>query len=157
MFQTQKWLCNFVIGSIALGLVGVMSTGQANAAGMQHRYRESEWRHSHPHWNGRYYWHNNGYYYDRAYTYPAIVDNDYSTIGGGVILNNDPYVYFNGNYGQYYPEASLNIDLGSSDRARHARALYFQHPYFWRNGVRYDRTTVTRHGGTYYRFARHRY
>ncbi len=162
MIQSQKWLRYAVIGSIAVGMVGFVNVGQAKGASdislskLQRRYHESEWRRMHPDWNGRFYWHNNGYYFDRAHSYPAIVDNEYATIGGGVVLDNDPYISFSGTYGSYYPTASLDIDLGSTDRNRHARALYFQHPYFWRDGTRYDRTTVTRHGTSYYRFVRHR-
>jgi len=163
MIKTQKWLRYAVLGSMAMGVVGFVNVSQAKGASdiafakLQRRYHESEWRQMHRDWNGRVYWHNNAYYFDRAYTYPAIVDHDWATIGGGVVLDTDPYVSFSGSYGTYYPTASLEIDLGSSDATRHARALYFQHPYFWRNGVRYDRTTVTRNGSRYYRFVRHRF
>jgi hypothetical protein len=163
MIQTQKWLRYAVFGSMAIGVVGFVNVCQANGAGgfaltkLQHPYHESEWRQSHPHWNGRLYWHNKGYYYDRTYATPAIVDHEYTAIGGGVVVNTDPYVTFSGNYGTYYPYASLSVDLASSDPVRHTRALYFQHPYFWRSGVRYDRTVVTRGGKQFYRFARHRY
>lgn len=163
MTKTQKWLRYAVLGSIAIGGVGFVNVSQAQGASdmvlakFQRRYHEAEWRRMHPTWNGRFYWHNDTYYFDPAYTYPAVVDNDWATIGGGVVLNSDPHVYFSGSYGSYYPYASLNIDLGSTDPLRHARALYFQHPYFWRNGVRYDRTIVTRNGTRYYRFVRHTY
>ena len=160
MNQTLKWLRYMVLGSVAMGVVGFVDLREAKATPnvtLQRRYREQEWRRIHPDWNGRYYWHNNSYYYDRRYSYPAAINNDWATIGGGVVINNDPYLTFSGDYGSYYPTASLNIDLGSTDRYRHARALYFQHPYFWRDGVRYDRTTVTRNGTRYYRFSRHRY
>jgi hypothetical protein len=163
MKQTKKWLSYAILGSMALGVTGFVNAPQAMAgsdvafAGLQRRWHESEWRQSHPNWNGRVYWHNNGYYFDRAYTTPAIVDHDWATIGAGVTLSSDPYIAFSGSYGSYYPTASVDVDLASSDPNRHARALYFQHPYFWRNGTRYDRTTVTRHGTTYYRFARHRF
>ena len=154
MIQTQKWLRNVLLCSAALGVIGFIAVSQADAAG-QHRYSEHEWRSSHPHWNGHYYWHNHSYYYDQAYSYPAVVDNEWSTIGGGVVLDRDPYVGFSGSYGSYYPTTSLNIDLGSSDRNRHARAQYFQRPNFWRDGTRYDRTTVTHNGTRSYRFVRH--
>lgn len=162
MNQTQKWIRGLVLGSLTMGVIGLVNTNQAKAASdmlakFQRPYREREWRQSHPNWNGRYYWHNHTYYFDRAYTQPAIVDHEWSTIGGGVVLDTDPYVSISGTYGSLYPIASLDIDLGSSDRNRHARALYFQHPYFWREGVRYDRTIVTRSGTRYYRFVKHRY
>ena len=163
MSKTQKWLRFAVLGAVAIGAVGFANASQVNGPSkislskVQRRYHESEWRGMHPGWNGRLYWHNNAYYFDRAYATPAIVDHEYTAIGAGVTLNSDPYVYVSGSYGSLYPTASLNIDLGSTDTNRHARALYFQHPYFWRDGVRYDRTTVTRKGTQYYRFARHRY
>ena len=161
--KTKNWVSFAILSSVAIGVAGVANVSQAKGASdiafasLQRRYHESEWRQTHPNWNGRLYWHNNSYYYDRAYSTPAIVDDDWATIGGGVILSTDPYVNFSGSYGTYYPTASLNIDLGSTDRNRHARALYFQHPYFWRDGTRYDRTTVTRNGTSYYRFSRHRF
>ena len=163
MIQTHKWLRFAVLGSMAVGMVGFVDVSQARAssdvvlAKFQRRYHESEWRTMHPGWNGRLYWHNNAYYYDPAFTIQALVDHDWATIGAGVTIGSDPYVSFSGSYGSYYPTASLDIDLSSGDRNRRARALYFQHPYFWRDGVRYDRTTVTRNGTRYYRFARHHY
>jgi hypothetical protein len=155
MIETHNWLRYAVLGFIATSLVGLSSVSEAK--GYQHRYHEEEWRRTHRDWNGHYYWHNNHYYFDHGYRHPAYVENTWPEIGGGVILNNDPYVYFQGSYGTDYPIASLDIDLGSNDRYRHARALYFQRPYFWRDGVRYDRTTVTRGGNRYYRFTRHPY
>jgi hypothetical protein len=163
MNKTQKWLRYAVLGSLTIGAIGFVDIRQARGASdiafakLQRAYHESEWRQSHPHWNGRLYWHNNSYYFDHAYSQPAIVDHEYTAIGGGVTLDTDPYISFTGSYGTYYPEASLSVDLASNDPNRHARALYFQHPYFWRNGVRYDRTIVSRHGTSYYRFSRHRY
>lgn len=125
-------------------------------------YRATEWRHYDPHWNGRYYYHGGHYFYDTAYTYPAVVDNEWGTIaalsGGAAILgvlNNDPYLTFGGALGALYSYSRYESDRHSSDRHLRARAAYFSRPYFWRGGRRYDRVTVVSGGHRYYRFRRH--
>lgn len=122
----------------------------------------SSWRESHPHWNGGYFYHNGGYYYDRGYSYPAVVVNDWSGIAigfGGVSLlvglHNDPTLVFQGSIGEPFPVSRYELDLHSSDPQLRLRATYFSKPYFWRNGVRFDRVSVVIGGQHYYRFRRH--
>jgi len=126
------------------------------------RYGVSDWRRFHPDWNGRYYFNGGLYYYDPGFEYPAVVDNDWSVIGGlfggaAIIgaLDNDPTLFFVGAAGALYSISRYDADLDSGDPVLRARAGYFSKPYFWRDGVRYDRITVDRNGERYYQFHRH--
>lgn len=125
------------------------------------RMGADQWRQYHPDWNGHYYWHNGGYFFDPLFQFPAIVTNTWGDIllglGGvaiGASLVNDPYIYFSGPYGELFPTADLSIYLGSSDPVWRARAAFFNRPYFYRDGVRFDRESVARGGRSYYRFVR---
>ena len=122
----------------------------------------SSWRNSNPGWNGGYYYHNGGYYYDSGYGYPAIVDNEWGGIAVGLggfallsVLNTDPTLVFSGSVGDPYSYNQYQLDLSSSDPELRLRAGYFGRPYFWRNGVRYDRITVVIGGRQSYEFRRH--
>ena len=81
-------------------------------------------------------------------------------IGAGALgvlglLSHDNTLTFAGAAGSLYAVSRYNDDRASTDRGRRLRAEYFSRPYFYRDGVRYDRTTVNRHGQSYYRFVRH--
>ena len=125
-------------------------------------YRASEWRARNPGWHERYYWHGGNYYYDNAYRYPAVIDNEWGSIAalsGGIALagafNHDPYLTFGGAAGALYALSRYDSDLRSTNPQYRLRASYFNRPYFWRSGVRYDRSLVTVGGTRYYRFHRH--
>jgi hypothetical protein len=122
----------------------------------------STWRGSHPSWNGGYFYRGGSYYYDSSFSYPAIMVNEWSEIAvlaGGVALlgaiDNDPTLVFVGTVGALYSYSQYASDQGSSNQSYRLRADFFGKSYFWRNGVRYDRISVTSGGVNYYRFQRH--
>jgi hypothetical protein len=178
MKTRTNWLRGVLAGAVAASMVTLPSLGVAQARGaenqnclvgssvnvsnvaalLQRRYRADEWRRMHPNWNGHYYYHSGAYYYDPSFTYGAIVDNEWGDIavgnGGVSISAGDPYVYFSGSYGSWYPTSQVDIDLHGGGAAR-ARAGYFSRPYFYREGVRYDRVVGTHAGVRSYRFVRH--
>lgn len=127
-----------------------------------HGYRIEEWRHIHPDWNGRYYFHGGAYFYDPFFEYPAVIDNEWDSIAaisGGVALlgalDDDPTLFFAGTAGALYSLYRYDEDRYSDYPAYRLRAAYFSRPYFWRDGVRFDREIVRRDGREYYRFVRH--
>jgi len=108
------------------------------------------------------YYHYGRYYYDPSFTVYADVDNEWNSIaaisGGLAIagaLTNDPFLFFAGAAGSLYSLSQYDDDRYSSDPERRLRATYFSKPYFWRNGVRYDRVVVDEDGTRYYQFRRH--
>ena len=120
------------------------------------------WRNSNPGWNGGYYYHNGGYFYDSGYGYPAIVDNEWlgiAALAGGAALigalSNDPTLVFLGDVGASFAIVEYNADLQSPSPELRLRAAYFGKPYFWRDGVRYDRIQLTVGGVESYEFRRH--
>ncbi len=122
----------------------------------------TSWRNQNPNWNGGYYYHNGGYFYDTSYSSPAIVINEWSGIAalaGGIALigalNQDTRLVFSAEIGDPYSYSQFQLDLDSSDPEIRLRVAYFRKPYFWRNGVRYDRITVTFGGAPAYQFRRH--
>jgi len=124
-------------------------------------YSATQWRQSHPSWNGHYYYHGGHYYYDPGFTIGASISNEWTAIAIGVggvsllvSLNSDPYLVFGGEWGQYYPYSLYEVDLNSPIRWRRLRARYFARTYFWRNGVEFHRHTVVRGGKRFYRFSR---
>jgi hypothetical protein len=126
------------------------------------RYRVEDWRRDHPNWNGRYYYRGGSYYYDPYFSYPAAIDNEWGSIAaisGGVALlgaiDNDPTLFFAGSAGALYSLYRYDRDRQSGNRTDRLRAAYFSRPYFWRNGVRYDRVMVSPNGRRAYRFVRH--
>lgn len=141
------------------------TTGWSGAPPVRgHRYYSRDWRRFRPDWNGSLYFYNDAYFYDPDYYYPAYVDNewrDIAAIAGGVALigalEDDDTLFFAGTAGALYSLYRYDQDRDSDDRMSRLRAAYFSRPYFWRDGVRYDRTLVTRNGERYYRFVRHGY
>ena len=124
-------------------------------------YAATEWRRFHPGWRERYYWHGGRYYYDNAYRHPARVDNEWGAIaglsGGAALvgaLDHDPFLAFAGTAGALYSLNRYEQDRRSADAHLRLRASYFSRPYFYRDGVRYDRSLVNAGGGRYYRFRR---
>jgi len=80
-------------------------------------------------------------------------------IGAGAVgllgaLSHDNTLTFVGAAGALYSINRYNQDR-DSDGWHRLRAEYFSRPYFYRDGVRYDRRHVWRHGQEYYQFARH--
>lgn len=81
-------------------------------------------------------------------------------IGAGALgllglLNHDNTLTFAGAAGALYSLNRYEQDRRSQNREDRLRAEYFSRPYFYRDGVRYDREIVHRHGHDYYRFHRH--
>ena len=80
-------------------------------------------------------------------------------IGAGLIgvlglLKHDSTLTFAGAAGALYSAYRYEQDRKSQSREARARAYYFSQPYFYRDGVRYDRRTVQRSGQRYYQFVR---
>ena len=135
-----------------------MQTGPSGNQGIS----ESTWRSSNPNWGGGFFFHGGAYYYDSNYAYPAIVVNEWAGIAalaGGVAfvgaLNDDPTLVFAGAVGTAFAISEYNADLQSSNGELRLRAAYFGKPYFWRNGIRYDRIVVVVGGVQSYQFRRH--
>jgi len=76
--------------------------------------------------------------------------------GIGVLgaLSHDPTVAILGAAGSLYSLNRYEQDRKSQSNSDRARAEIFSHPYFYRDGVRYDRQMVTRNGDRYYQFVR---
>jgi hypothetical protein len=70
------------------------------------------------------------------------------------LLNKDKTLTFAGAAGALYSLNRYEQDRKSQDAAARARARYFDHSYFYRDGRRYDRRVVTRNGQKYYQFVR---
>jgi len=68
------------------------------------------------------------------------------------LLEHDDTLTFIGGAGALYSLSRYDSDRHSRDRERRLRAEYFDHPYFVRNGRRYDRQLVTIRGERYYQF-----
>lgn len=124
------------------------------------RQSASSWRGSHPSWNGNYYYNNGNYYYDSSFGYPAIMTNEWSSIAaisGGVallgVLNDDPTLVFAGSVGAFFSLSLYNSDR-SGNATQRLRYAYFNRPYFWRNGARFNRVSVTHNGQQGYEFRR---
>jgi hypothetical protein len=82
-----------------------------------------------------------------------------ATAAGGVaalgILKKDKTLTFAGAAGALYSLSRYEQDRKSQSKEDRARANIFSQPYFYRDGKRYDRQTVTQHGEKYYKFVRH--
>jgi hypothetical protein len=76
-------------------------------------------------------------------------------VGALGLLSHDPTVAVLGGAGALYSLNRYEQDRKSQSDAARARAEIFSHPYFYRDGTRYDRHTVDRHGERYYQFVRH--
>ena len=70
------------------------------------------------------------------------------------LLQHDNTLAFLGAAGALYSLNRYEQDRRSENRIDRLRAEYFSRPYFYRDGVRYDRRTVTRNGRRYYQFER---
>jgi hypothetical protein len=109
--------------------------------------------------NSRAYYGSGSYYNDPYYGNTYSDSNDWRTIAdlAGLlavigILDHDDTLTFAGTAGALYSLDRYDQDRYSNDRSCRLRAEYFSHPYFYRNGRRYDRETVNRNGEEYYRF-----
>lgn len=81
-------------------------------------------------------------------------------IGSGAVailglLSKDSTLTFVGAAGALYSAYRYEQDRKSQSRLDRTRAAYFSRPYFYRDGVRYDRRTVVKNGSKYYQFVRH--
>lgn len=54
-----------------------------------------------------------------------------------------------------YSTYRMQEDTKSQNRTRRQRAAFYGQTHYTKNGVRYDRRTVKKHGRTYYTFVRH--
>ncbi|MBV6457673.1 MAG: hypothetical protein HONBIEJF_00790 [Fimbriimonadaceae bacterium] len=80
-------------------------------------------------------------------------------IGSGILgvlglLNNDKTLTFVGAAGALYSLHRYEQDRKSQSSLNRARATYFSRTHFYRDGVRYNRKTVTKNGKKYYQFVR---
>lgn len=80
-------------------------------------------------------------------------------VGAGLVgvlglLNRDNRLVFAGGAGALYSIYRYEQDRRSQNQLDRARAEYFSRPYFYRDGVRYERQTVIRNGERCYQFAR---
>ncbi|HTQ10442.1 MAG TPA: hypothetical protein VMI31_10250, partial [Fimbriimonadaceae bacterium] len=69
-------------------------------------------------------------------------------------LDHDDFLCFAGSAGALYALWRYDDDLACDDPYRHARACYFSMPFFYRDGVRFERHIVLRDGVRYYQFVR---
>ncbi len=83
-----------------------------------------------------------------------------ATVSGGLAilgaLTKDKTLTFGGSAGALYSLYRYDQDTKSRDRTARLRAEYFSRDHFYRDGVRYDRETVTRNGQRYYQFKKER-
>jgi hypothetical protein len=80
-------------------------------------------------------------------------------IGAGALgvlglLRKDNTLFFAGTAGALYSAYRYEQDRKSQSKLSRARAAYFSQPYFYRDGKRYERRTVTKNGKKFYRFVR---
>ena len=80
-------------------------------------------------------------------------------IGAGALgalgfLTHENFLGFAGTAGALYSLNRYEQDRRSEAREDRLRATYFSRPYFYRDGVRYERRRVHRDGETYYQFVR---
>jgi hypothetical protein len=77
---------------------------------------------------------------------------------GGVaiygLIRKDPYIGFGGLAGALYSLNRYEQDRKSQSQLERARASFFDRPYFYRDGKRYERRTVKRNGQKFYQFVR---
>lgn len=80
--------------------------------------------------------------------------------GGALALlgqfNKDKTVSYVGAAGALYSLYRMQEDTKSQNKIRRQRAAFYSRPYYYKNGVRYDRKTVRKNGHTYYTFVRRR-
>jgi len=68
------------------------------------------------------------------------------------LLNKDSTLTMVGGAGALYSLYRYDEDSKSKDRLARARAEYFKHDHIYKDGVRYNRRTVTKSGKKYYQF-----
>jgi hypothetical protein len=68
------------------------------------------------------------------------------------LFQSDNRICFDGNAGGLYSISQYDRDCQSSYDQDRARAAFFGQTYFYRDGRRYDRCTVTRNGDRYFQF-----
>jgi hypothetical protein len=122
-------------------------------------YRQDERRERDQRWRDRF--HRDEDRRDRENDHRQRTKNEWRNIAIGAgalgvlgLLNHDNTLTFAGAAGALYSLNRYEQDRRSQSRLESARAEYFSRPYFYRDGVRYTRRTVTRHGRTYYQFVR---
>ncbi|HSI71598.1 MAG TPA: hypothetical protein VK934_00355 [Fimbriimonas sp.] len=72
------------------------------------------------------------------------------------LLQKDSRLVFGGAAGAAYALWRYEQDRKSQNSLDRARSRYFDNEYFYRDGVRYDRRTITQNGERYYQFVRAR-
>ncbi|MGV3618865.1 MAG: hypothetical protein ACO1SV_26365 [Fimbriimonas sp.] len=82
-------------------------------------------------------------------------------IGSGALgllglLTKDNTLTFGGAAGALYSLTRYEQDRKSQNRYDRTRSSYFDRDHFYRDGVRFDRRTVTKNGQRYYQFFRSR-
>ncbi len=70
------------------------------------------------------------------------------------LLKDDGTLTFVGTTGALYSLHRYEQDRKSHDRLRRLRAEFFSRPYFYRNGVRFNRRTTVKNGKRYYYFVK---
>ena len=80
-------------------------------------------------------------------------------IGAGALsilglLRKDNTLFFLGAAGALYSLDRYEKDRKSQSKLQRTRAAYFSKPYFYRDGKRYERRTVTKNGKKHYQFVR---
>lgn len=70
------------------------------------------------------------------------------------LLNKDDTLTFAGSAGALYSLYRYEQDRKSQNQAHRLRAQYFSQPYFYRDGRKFERRTVSRNGERYYQFVR---
>jgi hypothetical protein len=96
---------------------------------------------------------------DQEYHHRQQTKNEWRNIaiGAGAVgvlglLKHDSFLTFAGAGGALYSAWRYEQDRKSQSHLDRARAAYFSHPYFYRDGQRYTRKTVWKDGHKYYRF-----
>jgi hypothetical protein len=81
----------------------------------------------------------------------AIASGAVAVLG---LLNKDNTLTFAGTAGALYSLHRYEQDRKSQSQLSRTRAAYFSQPYFYRDGVRYERRLVTKNGQKYYQFVK---
>jgi hypothetical protein len=157
---------------IAATVVGGLSLGPSIAFSQDHdKDKDKDKRHSKQHRhndNGDNGWHEGqdrgrkvGWREQAEYDRRQQTKNDWRNlaIAGGVIsviglLKHDSTLTFVGAAGALYSAHRYEEDRKSQNRLARGRAFYFGKPYFYRDGHRFVRRTVWKHGQKYYQFCR---
>jgi len=118
-----------------------------------------DWRHGDEHFGDRYC--NVRFFHDRPFVEYIGERSDWNDIAvfcGFVglmgYLDHDDFLCFAGTSGALYAMWRYDEDIACGDPYRHARACYFSMPFFYRDGVRFERHIVLRDGVRYYQFVR---